>query len=135
VSTRTTLSYKVEYQVSDETITDMLDAAGYGMTTWAKSMDFKARGDNLYIEVTELDEEADDGCGEVHEVTYAKLREAFGKCADPGQDLIGRWVHEYFLNAIKDRDERTGEIDAGHIDASAGDVWVQIAVFGELVYG
>ena len=134
MSTRTTLSYKVEYQVSDETITDMLDAAGYGMTYWATSMDFKARGDNLYIEVTE-GEEDDDGKPKVHEATYAKLREAFGKCADPNQDLIGQWVHEYFVNAVKDRDEKTGEIDAGHIDASAGDVWVQIALFGEVVYG
>jgi hypothetical protein len=128
MSGRTKLEYKVEYNVSDETITDMLDAAGYGMTYWAKSMDFKVRGDDQYIEV--VDDE-----GEIHEATYKALREAFGKLVDPGQDLIGKWLHEYFVDSVKDRDEKTGEIDAGHIDASAGDAWVQIALFGELVYG
>jgi hypothetical protein len=130
MSARTKLAYKVEYQVSDETITDMLDAAGYGMTYWATSMDFKVRGDVQYIEVTDGEDE-----DKVHEATYPKLREAFGKLADPAQGYIGQWLHEYFVSAVKDRDEKTGEIDAGHIDASAADAWVQVAIFDELVYG
>jgi hypothetical protein len=123
----TKLKYSVEYEVFDSTITDMLDAAGYGMTSWAVEMNFKARGDALYIEVI-------DGEGEVHEATYVKLREAFGKLVDPEQDYIGKWVHEYFIDSVKDRDEKTGEIDAGHIDSTAADCWVQVALFDEVVY-
>lgn len=122
------LTFTVEYRVSDETITDMLDAAGYGMTYWASSMEFKATGDQQYIEVTDHDDK-------VYKATYVALREAFGKLVDPAQDYVGRTIHDYFRNAVEDRDRDTDEIDAGHIDSDAGDVWVQVALWDKVIYG
>lgn len=123
----TKLRVVVEYDVPDETISDMLDAAGYGIGYWASSL-IDTQDPPPHIEV-HLHQ------GTVHRCTYLELRAAFGQLVDPDQAHIGRALHEYFTAAVRDRDRTTGVIDAGHIDSDAADVWVQVALFGKVLYG
>jgi hypothetical protein len=102
----------------------MLDAAGYGIGYWARSMEI---GDRK-ITVTEHDDT-------VRTTDYVNLRKAFGDLVDPDQEHVGRYLHEYFVSSITERDRDTGEIDAGHIDSEAADAWVQLALLNEVKYG
>lgn len=127
-----TVRMTLTFSISDETVADMLDAAGYGMTYWAKSMEILTDPARTII-VVEYDENT---LEEVERRTnFAGIREAFVKLATPGQQYVGSTVHGYFAAAVTDRDEKTGEIEAGHIDSDAGDCLVQVALFDEVVYG
>lgn len=122
----------LNFNVSDETIDDMLGTASMEVGYWVSEFDLPVDG-----RVRVVESEGDDGEPVVHHTDYLTLREAFKKLADPDtfSVYIGQWVHEYFQAAITDRDENTGEIDAGHIDAHAADAWLQVAVFGSVKYG
>lgn len=124
----------ITVEVSDETIGDMLDAAGYGIGYWATKLE-KLLDAQQTVEVTESAVASGGDEDVVHRTNYATLRETFGKLATPGQDLVGEWVYDYFRQAVEHRDPETSEIDATFIDSSAADAWVQVAIFGEVVFG
>ena len=69
-------------------------------------------------------------------VSWQTLREAFVQCVKNedknGERLMG-YPHEYFLNAVRDAED--GVPDWGHIDGTASDIWLQVAAFGQIVYG
>lgn len=118
-------------QLSDQNITDMLDAAGYGIAYWAAraTVDEEAR---TYT-VLPLEDPVEDKEPEQIVVTFGQIADAFDKLLNNDPKLVGSYVHKYFLYAYADRDSHG--IEAGHIDAEAADVLVQVAVFGEVVYG
>lgn len=70
----------------------------------------------------------------VHYLSKDDIRLAYTKLLDPGQEYVNGELHGYILDSWRDRTEKDG-IDAGHIDASAADVIVQVACFDEVRYG
>jgi hypothetical protein len=118
--------------LTDQNIADMLDAAGYGIGYWADwaTVDEAAR---TYTVMPHEDPNEDKEPGQIV-VTFDQIAEAFNKLLNNEPELlIGSMVHRYFLYAYADRD--SNGIDAGHIDAEAADVLVQVALWGEVVYG
>lgn len=118
-------------QLTDENITDMLDAAGYGIGYWAvrATVDEEAR---TYTVLPQEDPNEDKDPEPVV-LTFDQIAEAFDKLLNNDPALIGGYVHRYFLYAYADR--KAGGIDAGHIDSEAADVLVQVAIWNEVVYG
>jgi hypothetical protein len=120
------VSIGVTVSISDQTLIDMLDAAGYGIGYWASSMEVDEEGKK--VKVTEHDES-------VHEFDFDRVRWAFGQLAQPRQQHVNKQLWGYFMAAVAECDEKTREIDAGYIDSDAGDCLVQLAALGEIVYG
>lgn len=122
----------VEFSITDETVRDMLDTAGYGIGYWAASLEtLPDKAGTIIV----MDRERGDGDPVECRTNFAGIREAFVKLATPGQGYVGSTIYDYFRLAVEDRDEKTGEIDAGHIDSDAADCLVQVALFDDIVYG
>lgn len=123
-----------DLDISDESMESLLEQAGYGISYWADSasVDMKA----ATYTVTENEE----GENKVHVIPFKKIEEAFWKAANPSADIKG-WhnKHEtrrYALDAVIDGlTIGNGDIDAGHVDADLADNIIQLAAFGEVIYG
>jgi len=118
--------------IKDETLLDILDTAGYGINYWADAatIDRKAKTYTIH----EQEPQDDDGEG-VYTVTFDKLHETYWRIV-AGEFSMGGQVRSYFVKAALDGAANDDDdIDAGHIDSEAADVLVQIAAFGEIVYG
>jgi len=125
-----------EALLPDSTIDDSVETIGYGIAYWAKSApdDLKAKAFETPGAVSVFME--DEGVGDTDEpiiLTYEGIREAFGKLLAIDQPYVNREIHGYFIDSFRERDDNG--IDAGFIDADAGDVLAQVAAFGKVVYG
>ncbi len=96
---------------------DIVDAAGYGIHYWC---DRAIVGEDYY-KVHDAEED-DINCAN-YTVTPRMIEETWGKILD-GEYNMAPYIRDYF---------RSG--DVGDIDATAGDVLIQICCFGEIVYG
>lgn len=120
-------------KVSKESLDCIIEMAGYGISYWAVSatQDDEARTYTIIPDEHPTDEERTPIV-----VTYDDIVQAFWNLAAFNQELVGPTVHSYIMRAVLDgMDEGKGDIDAGHIDADAADVIIQIAAFKELVFG
>ncbi|ATW61346.1 hypothetical protein SEA_ALSABER_72 [Streptomyces phage Alsaber] len=136
------MSTKVANTVTDENVQDIIDTASYGgITYWAlepTETEFAGLPEGKTYTIVE----GEDGSwlgGErevegVHYLSRDDIRNAYAKLLDLDQRFVNREIHGYILDSWRDRTERDG-IDAGHIDAGAADVIVQVAIFGEVIYG
>lgn len=72
-----------------------------------------------------------------YDLTWDQMRDAFIKCVlntdDKGRKICS-YPHEYFLNSLRNMDSN-GVPDMGHIDEDAADIWFQVAVYGEVIFG
>jgi hypothetical protein len=128
--------------ITDQNVQDIIDTASYGgITYWATQptqAEFDALPEGKDFTIVEGVEEPPFLGGErtveaVHYLSKDDIRKAYRKLLDLDQKLVGREIHGYIIDSWRDRDENG--IDAGHIDAGAADVIVQVACFGEIVYG
>lgn len=113
--------------VTDQNIEDMISAAECGITYWAHRSDRTA----IAAHPDALCHFAD-GEDSYH-LTAEQIREAYFALLDFNQQHINGQIHNYFIHSWLDRDN--DGIDAGHIDADAGDCLLQVAAFGKVVYG
>lgn len=101
---------EMKIAVSEETIEDIIEMAGYGISYWAR------RGivdDNIYTVVDEY--------GSKFELTY---------------DDIVNGIKLYVENGNEPYNILDGnEIDSAEIDAEVADMIIQYACFGEIIYG
>lgn len=118
--------------LTDQNITDCMDAAGYGIGYWVRTatLDPEAR---TYTITPHEDPFKSEDDGKSYVITYDELSTAYYKLIAVDQELVGGDIHDYFMDSYRDRD--ADGIEGGHIDAAAGDVWVQIAAFGEIIFG
>ncbi|WMI33393.1 hypothetical protein SEA_PROVOLONE_73 [Streptomyces phage Provolone] len=136
------MSTKVANTVTDENVQDIIDTASYGGITYWALEPTEAEFAGLPEGKTYTIVEGEDGSwlgGErevegVHYLSRDDIRNAYAKLLDLDQRFVNREIHGYILDSWRDRTERDG-IDAGHIDAGAADVIVQVAIFGEVIYG
>jgi hypothetical protein len=118
--------------ISDEALDSIIEQAGYGIGYWAEAA--QADVHTKTYTVYEQEPQDDDNKG-VYTITFDKLHETYWRIV-AGEFSMGYQVRSYFLKAALDgAAEDNGDIDAGHIDSEAADVLVQIAAFGEIVYG
>lgn len=100
--------------------TDILDVAAYGaITYWATIRENVQIGSNGYMRLR------DDEDGTTYTIRAADAMAAAHKVVDKYPNTRGAG---YIRTAIKDN-------DPGMIDAEAADMIVQVACFGEIVYG
>jgi hypothetical protein len=116
-------------KITDENLADMIDAAGYGVTYWARSASAEQWSAHPGARLVLVERET----GRVLAVTDAQLRAAFRALAATGQQHVGPQVAGYFREAVRNAD--ADGIDAGEIDSDAGDCLVQLAALGSIVYG
>jgi hypothetical protein len=125
---------KVTDALTDENVQDIIDTASYGgITYWAgqpTDAEFDAKPEDKAWTIVEVD----DFERTAHYLDAAQIRQSFEKLLDFNQELVNQQIHGYLLSAWMDRTDKDG-IDTGHIDADAADVIVQVACFGEVVYG
>ncbi|WMI34794.1 hypothetical protein SEA_MARAV_72 [Streptomyces phage Marav] len=129
-------------RITDENVQDIIDTAAYGgITYWAmepSEEEFAGLPEGKEYTIVEgIDDTSFGGDREVDSVNYLSkddVRLAFAKLLDPGQEYVNRELHGYILDAWRDRTDEDG-IEAGHIDAGAADVIVQVAIFDEVRYG
>lgn len=114
---------QVEVEITDRDVDDMMVTAGFGaIDYWAE---LRHRGSKWTVVEQETNSR--------YILTRDQIREAFAKLANPRQQYCARYIHYYFVDAV--RGGNSDGIDAGCIDAEAADVLVQIACFDEIVYG
>lgn len=110
----------IQVPLSDETITNLIDAAGYGMNDWCRKgvVDPEQQTYKVYPM-------HDDVNGEqikiVHVLTYDRIRDAIIELWDKGH------LPDWFEQEIRD-----GEI---YGDAMVGSNIIQQAAFGEVIFG
>uniref|UniRef100_A0AAU7GYW2 Tail terminator n=1 Tax=Streptomyces phage Kamino TaxID=3158857 RepID=A0AAU7GYW2_9CAUD len=136
------MSTKVANTVTDENVQDIIDTASYGgITYWATQptqAEFEALPKGKEFTIVEGVEDPPFLGGErtveaVHYLSKDDIREAYSKLLSLDQKFVNREIHGYIIDSHRDRD--ADGIDCGHIDATAADVIVQIACFGEVIYG
>ncbi|AXQ61125.1 hypothetical protein SEA_HANK144_72 [Streptomyces phage Hank144] len=134
---------EIKKYVTDQVAQDIVDTAAYGgITYWATApseKEFAGLPEGKTWTIVEGYDDTDWGgereVDEVHYLSADDIREAYAKLLDLSQTIVDREIHGYIVQSWIDRDEKDG-IDAGHIDASAADVLIQIACFGDEVrYG
>ncbi|WP_159702721.1 hypothetical protein [Arthrobacter sp. 18067] len=120
-------------KISEESLLDMLDAAGYGISYWAVEavIDEEAR---TYT-VTPEEHPTEDRAPEPIVIPFDSIIGAFWTISDPDAEVkhLSRLTQSYVNQAVVDGED--GDIDAGHIDAHAADQIIQVAAFGEVVFG
>ncbi|WJN63249.1 hypothetical protein [Streptomyces phage phiScoe45] len=128
--------------VTDENVQDIIETASYGGITYWATEPTQAEFDALpegkeytIVEGTGPDpffggEREVEG---VHYLSKDDIRKAYSALLSLDQKFVNREIHGYIIDSYRDRD--ADGIDCGHIDATAADVIVQVAIFGEVVYG
>lgn len=115
--------------VTEQNLDDLVTTAWYGgITYWAKPMKVGV------ISQARFEFMETEGDRRIHQLADKRLRDAYAKLVDLDQRLVNRTIHLYFIDSWRNRTEEDG-IDMGSIDADAADVWVQVAAFGQVVYG
>lgn len=118
-------------KITDGNVQDIVDTAAYGgITYWAvepTQANFDAAPEGAF---TFRDGDEEDGG--VHYVIKDQIRRAIVEVAE-GQHTNDR-IRDYVRSAFDNWTEEDG-IDCGDIDADAADCIVQVACFGEVVYG
>lgn len=118
-----TVRQTVKYEIPDEVIDVIIDMAGYGIAYWATSAARFPEARKYKVYVAEDDE--------TFTVSYNELAEALVQVATRDS---GSYVDSYArqtLMEIQDGEEFPG----GDIDADLADVIVQLAIYGEVIYG
>jgi hypothetical protein len=107
-------------RLTDENVTDLLDCAGYGIGSWAISATVDEQAKTYYVHSSEGIEV--DGT-EITEktITFDEIRNAFSTLAK--EDRLPDW--------------QMREIAEGDLafDSMVGDMTVQQAMFGEIIFG
>lgn len=129
------MSTKIKRGLTDQNIREMIETACYGgITYWAvqpTDAEFKAAPANTEWCIVDGDEGGEDR--KAHYLTLADVRKAYKALLALDQPFVNNTIHGYFIESWRNRDE--DGIDGGFIDADAADVLVQVACFGEVVYG
>lgn len=110
----------IDVKVTDEDVDSLIDAAGYGMNYWCQHahIDTDAKTYTIHPHDSVIDGEQ---VKKEHVVTFADIRKSIGTLY--GEDRLPTWFEQELLS---------GDM-AG--DSEVGDMIVQHAAFGEIVFG
>ena len=118
----------IGFEVTNTDFSDIVDTACHCIGYWADEAEFDEPRDAGFEDdlPAKLSISCEDGEG-IYEVTKADVEKAIGLIIE-GKVSICNTVRSDIESAIK-------EDDYGYIDGYAADAIIQIACFGELVYG
>lgn len=121
--------------VSQDSLDCILEMAGYGIAYWGLSatVDYEARTYTVIPEEHPTDEERTPIV-----IPFDKIIGAFWVIASPHEDVkfLPGYVRGYAMKAVADGfEDGQGDIDAGHVDSDLADAIIQVAAFGEVVFG
>jgi len=125
---------QVDLELSQESLDCLIEMAGYGINYWASSATQDDEAKTYTVTENEEGEYA------VHVISYDKIIDAFWKAANPGAEIKG-WhrghsTRAYALSAVTNGLRNgEGDIEAGDIDSDLADNIIQLAAFGEVIYG
>jgi hypothetical protein len=108
-------------RLTDENVTDLLDCAGYGIGSWAVTATVDEAAKTYYVQSSEEVEAADGTEITEKTITFDEIRDAFSTLAK--EDRLPEWQ----MREIADGDLA--------FDSMVGDMTVQQAMFGEIVFG
>jgi len=108
--------------ITAQNVADILDTAGYGIGDFAREAKVHSDLSYTFIEKSEASGEPD----KAHTITAAQVRQAVVDRASQGD--------HHLREAFVDWDRENG-IDTGEIDSVGASVIVQLAAFGDVVYG
>lgn len=120
MSTETTPQPK-KIKLTDENVTDLLDAAGYGIGYWASTATVDEEAKTYYVRSGIGVDQADGTEITEKTMTFDEIRGAFNTLAQA--DKLPDWQ----MREIADGDLA--------FDSEVGDMTVQQAMFGEIVFG
>lgn len=115
-----TITAPVTFEIPREDIADMLDTAGYSISGWATQA--AIREETYVVHTDAYDDEMT-----VHTATYEQLAQALVRIGTSGE-FEGYYVAQYAKDYLFTQ-------DAGNIDGELADMVVQLALFGEIVFG
>lgn len=107
----------VEISLSPEDWEDVVDTAGYGIAYWVERA--VVDSENLTYRIEWFD--GDDLNSQI--ITLADIEKAWGKIVS-GHIQVNSDIRSYLSSG-----------DLGDVDADAADVLIQVALFGEIIYG
>lgn len=116
-------------KITDQNIIDMIETAGYGIAYWAVRGEVDEVARTYTVHQNEWEYEGE----QVQTVTFDEIATAYEKLLSLDQKYVNSEVHQYFIDSFMSRD-RHG-INTGHIDATAADVLIQVAIWDEVVFG
>jgi hypothetical protein len=120
------------YKVTDSEIEDIIETAGYGMNYWAVRgvVDSDARTYTVTTDPDLIDDELPVTVTYDHLLEVAlRIAEGAYQMNDSIRESFGQWHDDIVA------DDEESQWAGGSIDSDAGDVLVQIAIHGEIVYG
>lgn len=121
------------YKVTDSEIEDIIDAAGYGINYWCVRghIDSEARTYTITVDPDLAEHGQEPIVLEFDQIVQVGIQIADGyyQMSESIRDYFGEW-HNALL-----ADDEESQWAGGYIDSDAGDVLIQIACFGEVVYG
>lgn len=114
----------IDFELTPDDFADIIDAAASTLGYWTKHVDFLEPYDanDPPSTLTIVDQE-----GDKHKITTVEIEKAMTAISNGDID-ISLSIRQYIILAIK-------ENDMGHIDSAAADAIIQVACFGEIVYG
>lgn len=113
-----------EVKISSQLVESAIEGAGYSQWMTSGRDDYRV---GLY-EVTWLENEGDPATEQKKLLTYENIADAILKVAFDRDFEVASYIRQYVIDAVN-------EDDAGNIDSEAGDVIIQCAIFGELIFG
>ena len=111
------VSVTLNYDIPQEDIDTLIDMAGYGINYWARTAEV-----DEHTYTVQWDDDLEQPRKAV--VSHQSLADALVWVATNHFGYVGDYARDYFK-----------EEDAGNIDGDLADVVVQIAIFGEVIYG
>lgn len=118
-----TVHIRKSYTIPDDVVKTIIEMAGYGIAYWADEAQYDDVKRTYKVLVSEDDE--------VFTITYQQIAEALvlvGTRETP--NYIDKYARDTLME-IQDGEEFPG----GYIDADLADVVVQLAIYGEVIYG
>lgn len=114
------VSVTLNYSIPAQDIETLVEMAGYGIKYWA--VDAEDTGTSFIVWYEDV--EGDPSTIQKRTATYEELAHKLADFAANGHGYVSEYARAYFR-----------DMDAGEIDGELADVIVQLAIFGEVIYG
>ena len=122
----TTIQFQHTVDIDDDDMAGLIEMAGYGINYWATWAKHDAEARTYEVRYEDLD----DPDKEARTVlSYEALGKVLVEVATGQHDVVNIYAQRYLASVM------AGDSDAGDIDSELADIVVQLAIFGELVYG